>query len=145
MPLCIVCRILPGIIKEKYKKWFYCDECFIKINYKQCPNCKNCIEKRDGCEKIFCVCNKWFYYCCGQKFSYHKRCNKCMACYKELCCGDCIECCTNDCKNMKTCLVCKKIRKKCKCVRRGPFKFNPYSYNKPEHPMQLRKKVVLIS
>lgn len=136
--LCIVCKTYPGIIKDKNKKWFYCNECFIEINYTKCPKCGHCVEKNGGCSQIECICGIEFCYYCGEKSSRHESCSSCTICEIEFCCKYCVNCCTNDCINRKKCKICKKIRKICKCVVMGPFKFSPY--NKSEHPMQLRKR-----
>ncbi|KAK5086370.1 hypothetical protein LTR05_003538 [Lithohypha guttulata] len=46
-----------------------------KEGWKECPQCKNMIEKSDGCDHMICECGQEFCYQCGRSYTGGLPCN----------------------------------------------------------------------
>jgi len=48
-----------------------------KRKAKQCPHCKNMVERNTGCPHMACMCGNSFCYNCGKDYSYGNDHSKC--------------------------------------------------------------------
>ena len=64
---CILCKRLEHKYKDCAKTQGDVDlqQYMIDNNLKQCPRCKNAVEKKVGCDHITCLCGYEFCYRCG--------------------------------------------------------------------------------
>jgi hypothetical protein len=52
------------------------------FNYKTCPNCKEAVERRSGCNSIICPCKTEFCFICGEKWFPNHKAHGDQSCYR---------------------------------------------------------------